>query len=118
MHFAFSADQKLFAEGLRDLLAKECTPAHVRAVWSAIAWDETEHAQLSRDVAAWLDARLTPEERLEVAAARASAIVALRRELDAEVAPSLVSELGLPNRAAALAQFDALTRQLLAPEAS
>jgi alkylation response protein AidB-like acyl-CoA dehydrogenase len=33
MHFAFSADQKLFAEGLRDLLAKECTPAHVRAVW-------------------------------------------------------------------------------------
>jgi alkylation response protein AidB-like acyl-CoA dehydrogenase len=33
MHFAFTADQKLFAEGLRDLLAKECTPAHVRAVW-------------------------------------------------------------------------------------
>jgi hypothetical protein len=53
-----------------------------------------------------------------VAAARASAIVALRRELDAEVAPSLVSELGLPNRRAALAQFDALTRELLAPAAS
>lgn len=33
MHFAFTADQKLFAEGLRDVLAKECTPAHVRAVW-------------------------------------------------------------------------------------
>ncbi len=33
MHFAFSADQKLFAEGLRDLLANECTPARVRAVW-------------------------------------------------------------------------------------
>ena len=33
MRFAFTDDQQLFAEGLRDLLAKECTPAHVRAVW-------------------------------------------------------------------------------------
>jgi alkylation response protein AidB-like acyl-CoA dehydrogenase len=33
MHFAFTDDQKLFAEGLRDLLAKECTPAQVRAAW-------------------------------------------------------------------------------------
>ena len=33
MRFAFTDDQQLFAEGLRDLLAKECTPAHVRAAW-------------------------------------------------------------------------------------
>jgi alkylation response protein AidB-like acyl-CoA dehydrogenase len=33
MRFAFTDDQKLFAEGLRDLLDKECTPAHVRASW-------------------------------------------------------------------------------------
>jgi len=33
MRFAFTDDQKLFAEGLRDLLAKECTPALVRAAW-------------------------------------------------------------------------------------
>ena len=33
MRFAFTDDQKLFAEGLRDLLDKECTPAHVRAAW-------------------------------------------------------------------------------------
>jgi alkylation response protein AidB-like acyl-CoA dehydrogenase len=33
MRFAFTDDQKLFAEGLRDLLEKECTPAHVRAAW-------------------------------------------------------------------------------------
>ena len=33
MRFAFTDDQKLFAEGLRDLLAKECTPAQVRAAW-------------------------------------------------------------------------------------
>ena len=33
MRFAFTDDQKLFASGLRDLLDKECTPAHVRAAW-------------------------------------------------------------------------------------
>jgi alkylation response protein AidB-like acyl-CoA dehydrogenase len=33
MRFAFTDDQKLFAEGLRDLLEKECTPAHVRTAW-------------------------------------------------------------------------------------
>jgi alkylation response protein AidB-like acyl-CoA dehydrogenase len=33
MRFAFTDDQKLFADGLRDLLDKECTPAHVRAAW-------------------------------------------------------------------------------------
>jgi alkylation response protein AidB-like acyl-CoA dehydrogenase len=40
MRFAFTDDQKLFAEGLRDLLAKECPPATVRAAWD----DATGHA--------------------------------------------------------------------------
>jgi len=44
MRFAFTADQQLFAEGLRDLLAKECTPAQVRATWD----DGTGH-----DAALW-----------------------------------------------------------------
>jgi alkylation response protein AidB-like acyl-CoA dehydrogenase len=33
MRFAFTDDQLLFAEGLRDLLAKECPPTTVRAAW-------------------------------------------------------------------------------------
>ena len=33
MKFSFTEDQRLFASGLRDLLANECTPAHVREVW-------------------------------------------------------------------------------------
>jgi hypothetical protein len=94
--------------------ARAASAPDVRAVWSDIACDETEHAQLSRDVAAWLEARLTPEERAQVAAARAEAILALRRELDTDVVPALVSELGLPSRQSALAQFDALTTRLLA----
>ncbi|MGD9704713.1 MAG: acyl-CoA dehydrogenase family protein [Acidimicrobiia bacterium] len=33
MRFSFGDDQLLLAAGLRELLARECTPAHVRAVW-------------------------------------------------------------------------------------
>lgn len=33
MRFSFTDDQRLFAEGLRELLDKECTPAHVRGAW-------------------------------------------------------------------------------------
>lgn len=33
MKFSFTDDQRLFAEGLRDLLANECPPAAVRHVW-------------------------------------------------------------------------------------
>jgi alkylation response protein AidB-like acyl-CoA dehydrogenase len=33
MRFAFTDDQLLFTEGLRDMLSKECPPSRVRAVW-------------------------------------------------------------------------------------
>ncbi len=33
MKFSFTEDQRLFADGLRQMLASECTPAHVREVW-------------------------------------------------------------------------------------
>jgi alkylation response protein AidB-like acyl-CoA dehydrogenase len=33
MRFAFTDDQLAFRDGLRDLLTKECTPAHVRDAW-------------------------------------------------------------------------------------
>jgi alkylation response protein AidB-like acyl-CoA dehydrogenase len=34
MNFAFTSDQLAFRDALRDLLAKECTPAHVRDAWT------------------------------------------------------------------------------------
>ena len=33
MKFSFTEDQRMFAAGLKDLLANECTPAHVREAW-------------------------------------------------------------------------------------
>lgn len=80
----------------------------VRAVFARIAREEAEHAQLSRDIAAWLDTRLDAAERARVAAAREQAIADLRRELDVELPPSWCSELGLPTREQALAALDAL----------
>jgi hypothetical protein len=95
--------------------ARRASAADVRAVWQGIARDEAEHAQLSRDIAGWLDARLDPSERQRVLHAQRAAIVVLRRELDHEPAACLVVELGLPDRSLALAQFDALERLVLRP---
>jgi len=39
MKFSFTEDQRMFADGLKDLLANECTPAHVREAWE----DHTGH---------------------------------------------------------------------------
>ena len=35
MKFSFSDDQRMFAEGLRDLLSNECPPSHVREIWES-----------------------------------------------------------------------------------
>ena len=40
MKFSFTDDQRLFADGLRQMLASECTPSHVREVWE----DGTGHS--------------------------------------------------------------------------
>jgi rubrerythrin len=80
----------------------------VRAVFDGIAREEAEHAQLSRDIGAWLDAHLGPRDRACVAAARDQAIGDLRRELERDLAAPTRSELGLPSRAQALAALDAL----------
>jgi len=34
MHFAFTDEQLAFRDAVRDLLEKECTPAHVRSAWT------------------------------------------------------------------------------------
>jgi hypothetical protein len=84
--------------------------ADVRGALARIAREEAEHAQLSRDVAAWLDERLTPAERARVAEARRDAIDSLRSELDREPPASSCRELGLPTREQALTALDALDR--------
>jgi hypothetical protein len=88
--------------------ARAAAAADVRQALARIAADEAEHAALSLRIASWLDAQLSPEERLLVAQAQRTAIAELRGELDQEPAPGLRSELGIPGRGLSLRLVEAL----------
>jgi hypothetical protein len=69
----------------------------VRATMLAIADEETGHAALSIDIAAWLDQHLSTSERHRVDEERKAALLELNDELAAGVSPSLVTRIGLPS---------------------
>jgi hypothetical protein len=86
----------------------------IRCMMQLIAEDETKHAGLAWDVAAWLEPQLTADERELVNDARRRALADLRRELAADVHPELCARAGLPDAATALALLDALDEGFLA----
>lgn len=61
--------------------AEHARDPEVRRVMKQIAEDETRRAGLAWQIARWVDAKLTPEQRAEVRAAQKRAIEALRAEL-------------------------------------
>lgn len=77
--------------------ARHAADPDVRAALGAIAGDEIEHAQLSRDLDAWLRPRLRPEALLAIDEAAAAAARALRESPSAP--PELRRRLGLPGPA-------------------
>lgn len=70
------------------------TDPRVRAAFTIIAADETRHAQLSHDLAAWLATRLTATQNAQVAALRWAAVLALRHEFSVDEPARAL--LGLP----------------------
>lgn len=80
----------------------------VRAAMVGIAEDETRHAELSWAVDAWLQARLSADERLVLSRARAAAVRGLARELDVEVEEALVTQAGMPRAEVAKEMLGAL----------
>lgn len=84
------------------LQASRAEDGEVRAAMSVIAEEETEHAALSWDLAAWLEAQLTDAERRALQAVREHAIVNLARDLSAPVEARLASAAGVPDSADAL----------------
>ncbi len=103
----FGALQATFqAEHARD-------PALARA-FRGIARDETRHAALAWDVAAWIDGFLSPAEREAVALARREAVVGLRRALGAEAPEEAVERAGVPRAVDARGLFDAVAPSLWA----
>jgi len=84
----------------------------LRAAFVRIAADEAEHAALSLDLAAWLRSRLSPAERQLLARAEEDAFDALLVECQAEVAPEVVREAGMPDARTASALVRGLRMRL------
>jgi hypothetical protein len=84
--------------------------ALVRGAVGAIARDETRHAALAWQIAAWASRRLSPRERLHVARARERAVTQLARELETPPAAVLVRDRILPAAPLGLALLDSVER--------
>lgn len=94
--------------------AADAEDASIRCMMQVIAEDETKHAGLAWDVAAWLEPQLTLDERVLVEDARRRALADLRRELEADVHPDLRTRAGMPDAQTALALLDALDQRFIA----
>jgi hypothetical protein len=73
----------------------------VAAAMAPIADDETRHAELAWEVAAWAETKLSRAARVRVADARVRALSDLRAEAYSPNAASLVREAGVPPPATA-----------------
>ena len=72
--------------------------------------DEASHAELARDVARWVERKLTPAERDELAQARADALATLAESLAHEPSADVVRVAGIPTSSEARALLDGLAR--------
>lgn len=79
---------------------------------AVVAEEETRHAALSWDLAAWFDTVLPPDAQARVRAARDGAMDVLRGEVCARVDDDLVRLAGMPDPERALAMFDGLCESL------
>lgn len=71
----------------------------------SIARDELGHAALSWDLAAWLEARLSDDEKAAVAEERAMAVAELEGEIESVLPEVYRCTLGIPTRDEARAIF-------------
>lgn len=81
--------------------SQHATDPKMRAAMTQIADDETRHAALAWQIAAWAEPRLDVEARESVRTARARALDALESSLGAEPSATVAAAVGLPAPAAA-----------------
>ena len=89
--------------------AQHATDPELRAMFAAIAKDETEHAALSLDLADWIEPQLSRVERKALADARIEAFAEIERSID-DPSEDEATFGGWPSRATARALLDALRR--------
>ncbi len=88
--------RETFGAALAHFSAQRAEDTELRLLWTRIAEDETRHAELSRDIGAWLSSRLLASERALVAARKYQALSRLRRGLGKEPDRSLARTAGVP----------------------
>jgi hypothetical protein len=86
----------------------------VRATMAAIADEETEHAALSWDIAAWIESQLTNEDRAKLLEERRDAFATLARDIVAPVDAGVLHASGIPCATEALRMLESLEPVLLA----
>jgi hypothetical protein len=89
----------------------------VRRVHRSIAREESGHAALAWEIAAWLEPLLDANTRSTVDRARRTALAELRAELEQEPSRSIQERLGVPSSRDARRLFDGFVRTIFASEA-
>jgi len=92
--------------------ARTAEDPEVRSVLSRIARDEARHAELSHDVAIWLDTQLDEAARARVAEARVRAFAELEASLDRAPSEEVVHVAGMPSTREAHALLQGLAREI------
>jgi hypothetical protein len=94
--------------------AMTATDDEVRSAMLDIADDETRHAALSWQIAAWASPQLTDSEHAAIETAQKEAIAALRIESRIGPVDEVATIAGMPRAAAAAAMVDTLANELWA----
>lgn len=100
--------RETFGALVASLQAGRAGNAAVREALSVIAEDETRHAALSWDIAAWVEPLLSDTERARVDAARLRALGELWNSLAEEPSADVQSFAGMPDRKIAESAFESL----------
>lgn len=93
--------------------ARKAKDPEVRAVLARIARDEARHAELSHDVAIWLDGKLDAASRALVEEERTRALDELRAAIEAAPAADVVEHAGMPTVYEARALLAGLEHEVL-----
>ncbi len=106
--------KETFGALLAEAQAARASDPEIARAMRAIAREETEHAALSWDMAAWIEPTLSDEERATLAAAKRAAVADLERVLTRRYQPAVEKLAGMPAPAQAKALLDAVRPHLLA----
>ncbi|HWB77251.1 MAG TPA: ferritin-like domain-containing protein, partial [Nannocystaceae bacterium] len=106
--------RETFGAASAELGARQAGDRTLRRALATIAVDETRHAELSWQLAAWLDAKLGRTQRRTLARARHDAYERMEQELTAARDPAVHRVCGLPEPAQARALYRRIGAALLA----